>query len=354
MKFGRIAAPGRLALQEAEAPHAGPGEVVVELAACGICGTDLEKLRGNYQSSGKIGHEPVGVVAEVGAGVTAVSVGARVSVHHHVPCYACPVCERGDFTFCPSYAATNIEPGGFAERFVVPADNVARGALLALDQAVPWSVAALYEPAGCALTAVRRIGLARGARVFIVGLGPVGVLYGRVARAVGAAWVGGADVSPARRQRATARGFDSVLDARDPPAVRKAVHGATGEHGVDVAVVATGAPAAISLGYSLARRGGTLNLFGLPEPNGRLDVDLQELYLRGVRVIPTYATTEPDLAEIQAMVTTGRLDLGEIVSHARPLSALDEAFGLAGDSERSLKVLVTGPAAGGEAFPADA
>lgn len=351
MKFGRIAAPGTLRLEEAEAPRAGPGEVVVELAACGICGTDLEKLRGNYQSAGKIGHEPVGRVVEVGPGVSAVGVGTRVSVHHHVPCYACPVCERGDYTFCPSYSRTNLEPGGFAERFVVPAENVARGALLPLDPAVPWTVGALYEPAGCALTAARRVGLGRGSSVFVVGLGPVGALYGRVARALGASWVGGADLSEPRRRRAGARGFDGVLDAADPEAIQTAVRGATAGHGVDVAVVATGASAAIRLGYSLARRGGTLNLFGLPEPGGRLDVDLQELYLRGVRVVPTYATTEPDLAEIQALVTTGRLDLTGLVSHARPLEQLAQAFELARDTGRSLKVLVTGPAAEARDFP---
>lgn len=347
MKVGRLAGPGQLAVDDLPAPRAAPGEIVVTLAACGVCGTDLEKLRGRYQTAGKIGHEPVGRVAEVGGGVSKLSVGDRVFVHHHVPCHACEVCARGDTTFCAEYARTNIDPGGFAEQFRVPKENVDRGAVLLLDPTVDWDRGALFEPAGCAVTALKRVGMARGDRVFLTGLGPVGVLYARVARAMGASWVGGAEISSARRERASRRGFDLVVDPADAPKALDAVRSATGGKLADVGVAATGAPAAIRLAYQATRRGGTLNLFGLPEPGGRLDVDLQELYLHGVRVIPTYATTEPDVALVQQLAVSGQLDLAEIVTHRRPIADLATAFDLARDTERSLKVVVTGPAYAG-------
>ncbi|EQD42022.1 sorbitol dehydrogenase, partial [mine drainage metagenome] len=147
-------------------------------------------------TAGKIGHEPAGRVREVGAGVHGLSVGDRVAVHHHVPCYRCEVCARGDLTFCPSYARTNLDPGGFAEVFRVPAENVERGAVLRLDDRVSWVAGALLEPAGCAVTALHKVGLPTGARVFVLGLGPVGLLYARAARALGAGWVGGTEISP--------------------------------------------------------------------------------------------------------------------------------------------------------------
>lgn len=344
MKVGLLAGPGRLAVEERPAPHAGPGEVVVELAACGVCGTDLEKLHGNYQTAGRLGHEPAGVLAEVGDGVRDLRIGDRVAVHHHVPCLACPVCRRGDTTFCPTYSATNIDPGGFAERFRVPEEHVERGAVLRLDASVDWRAAALLEPAGCALTALRRVGFAAGDSVAVLGLGPVGLLYAALARALGAAWVGGTELSARRRAAADRLGVDATFDPRSPEAVREAVRAATGGVGIDLAVVATGAPAALALGVELARRGGTVNLFGLPAPGSRLDADLQQLYLKGVRVVPTYATTEREIRDVHALAVSGRLDLTSLVSHDFPIERIDEAFAQAGRADEALKVVVTGPA----------
>ncbi|MGA8303479.1 MAG: L-iditol 2-dehydrogenase, partial [Thermoplasmata archaeon] len=114
----------------------------------------------------------------------------------------------------------------------------------------------------------------------------------------------------------------------------------------DLVVVATGQPTVARLATQLVRRGGTVNLFGLPEAGGRLDADLQDLYLRGVRLIPSYATTEPDIAEVHRLVSTGQLALSDLVTHRIPLGRLEEAFRLAGQPDESVKVVVTGPAAG--------
>jgi len=345
MKSGRLST-GTVELAEVPEPTAAPGEIVVTLAACGICGTDLEKLRGNYRTAGRLGHEPVGVVHTVGEGTTGIAAGDRVFVHHHVPCYECEVCRRGDLTFCPSYSSTNIDPGGFSERFRVPSENVRRGAVLKLGDAIGWDEGALLEPAACALTALRRVGLAAGDTVFVVGLGPVGLLYQRVARTLGARWVGGSELSEARRHAAERGGADLVLDARSPDRLVEAVGSVTGGRGVDLSVAATGAPAAIALAAKLVRRGGTLNLFGLPERGSRLDVDLQDLYLRGLRVIPTYATTEKDIRELHDLLVQRRLAISDLVTDRIPLDRISEAFDLAGRPDRSVKVVVTGPAYG--------
>jgi L-iditol 2-dehydrogenase len=345
MKFGQLTGAGTVALADTDAPRAGAGDVVVSLAACGVCGTDLEKLRGNYRSAGILGHEPVGRISEVGSGVPSLAVGDRVFVHHHVPCYACEVCARGDYTFCPTYSKTNIHPGGFAEAFRVPAENVARDAVLRIDPKVGWDVGALLEPAGCALTALRRVGLPKDARVFVLGLGPVGLLYARIARALGATWVGGCEIAPLRRKVAEAGGIDATVDPREDGAVKALVDRATGGAGVDLAVVAVGPPSVAREATRLVRRGGTVNLFGLPEAGSRLDADLQDLYLRGVRMVPSYATTEPDIREVHRLVVSGALALDDLVTHRIPLDRIDEAFRLAGRPDEAVKVVVTGPAA---------
>jgi L-iditol 2-dehydrogenase len=346
MRYGRLAGPGTVVLEERPEPSPGDGEVTVSLAACGVCGTDLEKLRGNYRTAGVLGHEPVGRVARVGTGVTGVAVGDRVFVHHHVPCYSCEVCARGDYTFCPNYSKTNIDPGGFAETFRVPRENVERHAILKLDPKVDWDAGALLEPAGCALTAIHRVGLPDRATVLVLGLGPVGLLYARLARALGATWVGGTEISALRRAAAERGGIDLTLDPRDEAAVRAAVEGATHGRGVDLAVVATGHPSVARAATELVRRGGTVNLFGLPEAGSRLDADLQDLYLRGVRVVPSYATTEPEIAEVHRLVVSGALSISDLVTHRVPLERIADAFRLAGRPEEAVKVTVTGPAAG--------
>jgi L-iditol 2-dehydrogenase len=343
MKVG-VLAPGRVELVDRPEPSAGPGEIVVELAACGVCGTDLEKLRGNYRTAGILGHEPAGRVAQVGAGVERFRPGDRVFVHHHVPCYACEVCRRGAWTFCPEYGKSNLDPGGFAERFRVSADHLRKGAALPLAPSVSWEEGALLEPGACALTALRAVSFPPGGSVVVLGLGPVGLLFARIARALGAGWVGGTELSPLRRAAAERGGVDAVVDPRDALEVARVVHAGAGAAGADLVVVATGAPAALELGLSLVRRGGTLNLFGLPEAGQRLAADLQELYLRGIRIVPTYATTERDIADLHALVVGGRVALRDLVTHRLPLDRIAEAFALAGRPAEALKVVVTGPA----------
>ena len=343
MRFAQLES-GTVRLVDVPEPHAGPGELVVRMAACGVCGTDLEKLKGNYRASSVLGHEPVGLVSEVGSGVSSYAVGDRVFVHHHVPCGVCAVCVRGDPTFCPTYATTNLDPGGFSESFRVSAHHVRAHAVLRLAPGISWDEGSLLEPAGCVVTALHRVGFSPGMSVFVYGLGPAGLLYARLARAMGATWVGGAELSPRRRAVAEAGGIDAVVDPRDPKGVSSVVENATEGRGVDLAVVATSAPAAIQAALEIVRRAGTVNLFGVPATGSRLDYDLLQLFLRGIRIVPTYATTEPDIREVHAQVAARRLRLADLVSDRFPLSDIASAFARARDAESSVKVVVTGPA----------
>jgi L-iditol 2-dehydrogenase len=336
--------PGRVELRDLPEPSAARHEIVVRMRACGICATDLEKVRGHYSATGKIGHEPVGVVHRVGEGVPSLREGMRVFVHHHVPCYGCEVCRIGAYTYCPQYQRTNIDPGGFSEFFLVPHENVSRGAVVSLPEHLADAEATLIEPLACCVEALRATPFAPGQSALVVGLGPVGLLYARLLRASGASRVYGADLSPFRREAGLRSGVDVVYDPRRPAETMESEGGldASGSFEVDLAVVATGSPTAVTEGYRHLRRGATLNLFGLPARGSRLEIDLQELYLRGIRVLPTYATTERGTGEALALLSSGRVRGRDLITHQFPLTEVTEAFDQASRTEDTLKVVVTG------------
>lgn len=340
-----VLVPGGVDLRELAEPTAGKGEIVVDLRACGVCGTDLEKVRGNYSATGKIGHEPSGVVSSVGEEVEELSRGTRVFVHHHVACGTCAVCAAGTPTFCPQYQSTNLDPGGFAQRFRVPRENVRAGAVLPLPDHVSDLEATFIEPLGCCLEGVWSTPFRDGQKVVVLGLGPIGLLYLRLLKAMGAGWIAAGDLSPFRRAAAERSGADLAFDPREAGSLDAALSRATQGLGADLVVVATGAPRAAAQAVGLARRGGTVNLFGLPERGSRLDYDLQQLYLRGIRLVPTYAATERGTGEALKLIAHGWVKVRDLATHTYPLDQVQEAFRQAGRTEEAIKVIVTaGPA----------
>jgi L-iditol 2-dehydrogenase len=331
MRIG-VLGKGKVELIDGPKPEITKGELLVAMRASGICGSDVEKIKGHYGATGKIGHEPAGVIVSVGDGAGGFSVGDRVFVHHHVPCYTCEVCRAGAYTFCPDYQKANIDPGGFSEYFRVPARNVERMAALHLPPSMTFEEASMIEPLGCCIDAVMALPFAAGQRVMVLGLGPIGVLYLRLLYAKGAGWLVGGDLSPYRREVAKRSGADVVFDPRSPDAVK-------GDF--DIVVVATGATKAIEDAFKWVRRGGTINLFGLPEKGSHLGTDLQDLYMKGVRLVPTYAATERGTNYALRLISTGRVPVKDLVTHTFPLERISDAFARAMTTEGTVKVVVT-------------
>ena len=175
---------GRITLEEVPAPRAGAGEIVVEMTACGLCGSDLMAWYQDPRAPVVLGHEPVGVVAEAGEGA-GLEPGQRVFVHHHVPCFTCRECRRGRHTLCATFRATRIDPGGLAELIRVPEPNV-RADVLALPEDLPDLAATLIEPLGCIIHGLRLARVGPGSGVAVVGAGSMGLLMIQAARWLGA------------------------------------------------------------------------------------------------------------------------------------------------------------------------
>lgn len=322
---------GRLVVQDVPRPAIGPGELLVRVTACGLCGSDLMRWYQDPRAPVVLGHEPVGVVEDVGAGAPDL-LGRRVAVHHHVPCMTCALCRAGRHTLCDTFRRTRIDPGGLAEYLRVPAPNARLDTLELPDHLPDWA-ATLVEPLGCVVRGQRAAGVGPGSRVAVIGAGSMGLLEVMCARALGATAVAAADLRADRRGPARVAGA-LVPDTAAADALRDALGG-----GADHVFVTTAHPAAIALGVEVAGPGGVVQLFAPPQPGHPVPVDLGAAWFREVSITATYSAGPLDTRDALAMLAAGDVDAGLVVSHRLPLERAAEAYRLA-DSHEAVKVVV--------------
>src|SRR3972149_607564 len=158
MKAAFVKGPSQVEIRTVEKPVVESGDILVKMQACGVCGSDLEKIYGQYsQPSMRLGHEPSGIIIEVGKSVTNFKKGDRVFVHHHVPCHSCHYCFHGNETMCKKYSETNLLPCGLAEEFVVPEWNVSHEGVIKIPDSMTFEEAAMIEPLACCVRSYNKI-----------------------------------------------------------------------------------------------------------------------------------------------------------------------------------------------------
>ena len=316
---------GIFKMKEIQRPELKTGDVLVEMKMCGLCGTDIEKLRGEYTASmPKLGHEPVGVVAEVGESVAGIEVGERVFAHHHVPCYHCYFCSRGSETMCSNYRGTNLDPCGFAEYFRVPAWNVSRGGVLKLPETVNFEEGIFIEPTACCVRGLRRLGVSDGDSVLISGAGPMGLTFLQLLSGYSGSEIFVTDLSELRLSYAKKLGASVVLNPEHDKICNE-IKAATDGRGVDLAVIASGSPKALTQALDTVRRGGKILLFGLPPVGSRLDYDLSEILNREINIISSNAATEEDTHKALDHIKGKKIDIKSMITHNFTLNEFDEA-----------------------------
>jgi len=318
-------APGDIRIEERDAPVPGPGEVLVEMRACGVCGSDLMDWYQGPRAPLVLGHEPVGVVVGRGPGDGLPELGQRVFVHHHVPCLECEYCRRGHETLCDGFKATRIVPGGFSELILVPARNAALD-LLPVPDAVSDAAATAIEPLACCVRGLRRARVGGDTRLLVVGGGQMGLLMAQAARAAGAD-VTVAEPLPQRRRLAEELGLAAV----EPEA---AATGAT------VVVLCTSAPAAWELALAAADRGGVIQFFAPAGPGEARAFEVRDVFFRELEIQASYSAGPRDTREALALIAGGAVPAERLVTHRFPLDAAGEALAVARRRE-GIKVIVT-------------
>ncbi|GIW45382.1 MAG: sorbitol dehydrogenase [Candidatus Binatia bacterium] len=326
-------------LEELPVPAIGAGEILVRARACGICSGDVTPWYIRKKAPIVLGHEPVGEVAAVGPGVEHLALGARVFVHHHVPCFSCPACDRGEFVQCATWRATSLDPGGMAEFFRVPAPNVEADTLLLPDSVTDLD-GTLIEPLGCVVKSLRRAGMVHGATVLVIGLGVMGQLHVLLARYWGAKMVIGADLRAVRCQKALELGADVAVDASTHDVVSAATE-ATGGRGCDIVIAGPATTEALDLAIRCAARGGTVVQFMGTAPGERYALDTHDLYFREVRLVPSYSCGPQETREALELIEAGVVRAHHVVTHRFPLAEVGEAYRTAAQDPSAIKVVVS-------------
>lgn len=328
-------------------PEIGPDEVLIRVAACGICGTDLKKIHtGSHAGPRIFGHETAGTIAAVGDGVQGFSVGDRVMVFHHIPCGKCYYCRKKTFAQCPVYkrvgCTAGFEPsgGGFAE-YVRVMDWIVRRGLVKIPDGVPFDQAAFVEPVNTCYKAVKNLALEPDETVLVIGQGPIGILLAALAARTGAR-VLTSDLFPERHKIAARFGLTRPIDAGKQDVVGL-TRAASEGRGADAVILAVGGNSLIGTAMEAARPGGRILLFAQTQ-HGETMIDPAAICMDEKFLIGSYSASEEIQDEGAELVFDGYrngFDLTRLISHRFGLEDAVEAIHVASNpGPSSMKIFI--------------
>ena len=329
-------------------PRIGAGELLVKVATCGICGTDLKKIHTGSHSAPRIfGHEMAGTIVAVGQGMTRFAVGERVMVFHHVPCRQCYYCRKGTPAQCPLYKKVGVtagfEPsgGGFAEYIRVMDWVAASSGVVRIPDGVPFEQAAFVEPVNTVLKGVKLMNLAPDDTVLVIGQGPIGLMWAALSSRSGAR-VLTSDLYPERHAIAAKFGLRNPIHAGTENVVER-VLAETDGRGADAVILAVGGTALIRTAMDAARCGGKVMLFAQTQ-HDQVAIDPAAVCVDEKTLLGSYSSSFDILDEVTGLVFDGYrngFDLTQLISHRFQLEDAVAAIDVASHPKAdSMKIMI--------------
>src|SRR5712691_10665534 len=346
MRAGVYREKGIVRVEEVPVPELAAGEVLIKVAACGICGTDIKKIFHAYVPPPQIlGHEVAGTVVATGPGVTKWKLSDRVMSFHHIPYGKCFYCERRLFSQCKQYKTTGLtggftpNGGGFAE-YVKAMPWVAERGIVALPDNVTFEEATFIEPINTILKAVQKARVAAGETVLIAGCGPIGLQLLMVANLEGAKLYT-SDPMAVRRAKSLTLGALEAFDPSDGKLVEQ-IQTRTDGRGADAVLVAVAHPAVVIDALAAARPGGRVLLFAANDPVTKIEFPAAAVGIDEKEILGSY-NAAADIQDAAAdLVLKKKLPVMQIVTHRFPLARIQDGLELAAKpTAESLKILIT-------------
>ncbi|MGD0824274.1 MAG: zinc-dependent dehydrogenase [Terriglobales bacterium] len=331
-------------MEEVPVPEIGPGEILVRVHTCGICGTDLKKIATGSHSAPRIfGHETAGVVAKVGEGVRKFSVGDRVLVFHHIPCGECYYCRHKTFAQCATYkkvgCTAGFEPsgGGFAE-YVRVMDWIVDKGTVRIPDGTSFEQASFAEPVNTCIKGIETLRLEAGETVLVMGQGPIGLILATLAKRAGARVIT-SDLYPERLTIAHSFGLNLTIDASKSDGVQT-VRGMTEGRGADAVILAVGGTGLIRPAMDAARPGGRVLLFA-QTVRDEVTIDPAAVCVDEKALLGSYSASVELQEESVRFVMNREMDLERLISHRFSLASGVEALQLAAHPRPdSMKIVI--------------
>ncbi|HUA16999.1 MAG TPA: zinc-dependent dehydrogenase [Verrucomicrobiae bacterium] len=338
-------------LETVPVPEIGPGEMLLRVHSCGVCGTDLKKISTGSHSAPRIfGHETSGTVAAVGSNVRDYGPGDRVIVFHHIPCRTCFYCRTKTFAQCATYkkvgCTAGFEPsgGGFAE-YVRVMDWIVQHGTVRIPDRVSFEQACFVEPVNTCMKGIENLRLLPGETVLTIGQGPIGILLSVLAQQAGVRLIT-SDLYPERLKIGSSFGLELTIDASRENVVER-VRGLTEGRGADAVILAVGGSALIRTAMDVARPGGRVLLFAQTQ-HGEAVIDPAAICVDEKTLVGSYSASVDLQEESVGFVMNGEMNLERLVSHRFPLAQCRAALDLAAHPQpSSMKILIQpGPRSG--------
>jgi (R,R)-butanediol dehydrogenase/meso-butanediol dehydrogenase/diacetyl reductase len=340
MEAALVTGKQKIELVEMPTPEASEGKAVVDVAYCGICGTDLHAYQsGDPYNPAICGHEWSGNVSAVGKGVAHVKEGDRVAIGIAGACGQCSTCQRGDAEHCEIafLGLIGIGPmaaahGGFASAISIDASR-----LYGVQNKIDDATAAMLEPATIALHAVRKTKTRLGDGAVVIGAGPIGLFTLQCARAAGAGAVVMIEPQPSRRALAKKLGADHVIDPTAENAAEE-VNRFFGAAGSDIVYECAGVPQTVNQSMELVRRGGVVSFVGLATKPA--EINMAEWLIKEASVVSALGYLREEFEMTQGLIADGRLQMGPMHTSTVSLAEISGAFDKLADAPEEVKILV--------------
>lgn len=315
MKVSAFQSDGLLRIEEREIPKIGPGEILLKVRACGLCGTDILKVQKKSLPVGTVlGHEVAGLVVRAGLEVKNFKEGERVVVAHHVPCGNCHFCRHENESMCAQFKKTNLDPGGFAEFLRIPAEHV-QNTTFKIPENLSFEEASFTEPLACCLRAIQRSNLLEGDLVIVIGLGSMGLMMVQLLKHFGMK-IFATDLVEERVKLALE--FGALRFEETALSKQKA----------DMVLLTAGNNALLQKSFSWVRDGGCLHLFSSLSDGKKwpADFDVNNIYHRELELKASYSSSPEHLHEALELLVERKIDVSRLITSRPTLDGISKAI----------------------------
>ena len=316
-------------------PQIKEDEVLVKMEACGICGTDVMEWYRQKKSPRVLGHEMSGEIVEIGKNIKSFSIGDRVFVSHHVPCFSCHYCKNNKFSACETLHKGNFYPGGFSEFIRVPSENIKYGTF-ELPKSMSYAEATMIEPMACAVAGQNILQPKKNETTLILGSGISGLTHIQLLANLGSKIIT-TDISDYRLKMAIHFGADHAYHSSEiNEAIIRELN--TGRL-ADNVIICTGSQLAVEDAFNYVDKRGKILFFAIPSSSNQT-IPFEELWRNEISIHFNYGAGTADIKKTLKLYRDGNLNFKDMVTHSINLSNITEGFKLVQSAGKSIKVVI--------------